>query len=496
MRVQGSVLIDDCSLTQSHNAARTGEHSGLAGKARCEKKLLPFGQGRAIALLILALVFAAQATTAQQAPSVLAPDERFKTDVLLVVAHPDDETAISGYLARIIFDQQRRVAVVFATRGDAGGNSAGYEQAAALGAIREIEARRALASFGVLSVWFLGAPDTAGQDVLRSLETWRHGAALEQLVRLVRLTRPEVILTWLPVCVAGENHGDHQAAGVIATEAFDLAGSPVAFPSQVSPPRDRTSINNLTEGLRPWQPKKIYFFSDASHFEFMDAKGPMYATTDVSPSKNVPYYRLSADEWTNHRTQGEVAAVAKRAIDSGDFKELTQPERFVLGKSLVKSSTTGDVFDGISAEPLAFVPVKGYKPESRSGLTLELGGPWSFYRGFWKAHDVDHLATLLTPEISVGVSQSLTVPLVIRNDSDQTVELKLITSHGDGWSERARFSSFTVPARSSYPLQSVLTPKAHVAKGWHEVTWTLETAGKTGSSITLRVFLVAGGLPQ
>ena len=35
------------------------------------------------------------------------------------------------------------------------------------------------------------------------------------------------------------------------------------FPEQISPARDRTGMANLTEGLLPWQPKKIYYFSDA-----------------------------------------------------------------------------------------------------------------------------------------------------------------------------------------------------------------------------------------
>src|ERR1700761_281819 len=190
------------------------------------------------------------------------PDDRFKTDILVVVAHPDDETEVTGYLARAIFDEHKRVAVIFGTRGDGGGDATGQEQAAALGAEREIEARRALNVLGVTNIWFLGGPDTPGQDVLRSLETWNHGASLDQTMRLVRLTRPEVILPWLPMYVAGENHGDHQAAGVIATEAFDLAGNPTVFPEQLSLPRDRRNIGNLTEGLRPWQPKKLYFFSD------------------------------------------------------------------------------------------------------------------------------------------------------------------------------------------------------------------------------------------
>ena len=45
----------------------------------------------------------------------------------------------------------------------------------------------------------------------------------EKLV--VRITRPEAILTWMPNYEVGENHEDHQAAGVLATEAFDLAAN-------------------------------------------------------------------------------------------------------------------------------------------------------------------------------------------------------------------------------------------------------------------------------
>jgi hypothetical protein len=33
----------------------------------------------------------------------------------------------------------------------------------------------------------------------------------------------------MPGFFVGENHGDHQAAGVLATEAFDSAGDPTVF---------------------------------------------------------------------------------------------------------------------------------------------------------------------------------------------------------------------------------------------------------------------------
>ena len=93
-----------------------------------------------------------------EAPRSPAPDERFKADILVVVAHPDDETMVSAYLAKAVYDEHKRVAVIYGTRGDGGGNAMGYEQAAALGAEREIEARRACAFLDIMNVWFLDGP--------------------------------------------------------------------------------------------------------------------------------------------------------------------------------------------------------------------------------------------------------------------------------------------------------------------------------------------------
>jgi LmbE family N-acetylglucosaminyl deacetylase len=163
-------------------------------------------------LLSVFLTMPLRNTVAQEPKALPMADERYKVDILLVVAHPDDEGAATPYLARAL-DEHKRVAVVFGTRGSSGANEAGGEQAAALGAIREIEARNALATLGITNVWFLGGKDTASQNVLQSLANWDHGISLEQLVRLVRLTRPEVILTFLPGTFIGEDHGDHHASG-------------------------------------------------------------------------------------------------------------------------------------------------------------------------------------------------------------------------------------------------------------------------------------------
>jgi LmbE family N-acetylglucosaminyl deacetylase len=311
-------------------------------------------------LSALILLFAARTVVPQSlAPALLPPDDRYTADLLLIVAHPDDDVVIGGYLARIALDERKRIAVVYCTNGDGGGNSVGSGAGAALGQMREIEARRALAAYGISNVWFLSGHDTPGQNVLRSLDSWNHGRALDEVVRLVRITRPDVILTWLPDAVVGENHDDHQASSVLAVEAFDAAGDPTIFPEQVSPPRDRTGMANLTEGLSPWQPKKLYFFTDA--FEdwgpywhdpaevppfrktIVDHTGPVYDTAAISPARHESYAQITAEQQAFYLTQeGDIGV---NALKSSRFDEFAYHAHLIFGKSLVGGSVTGDVFE-------------------------------------------------------------------------------------------------------------------------------------------------------
>ena len=379
------------------------------------------------------------------------PDERFKADLLVVVAHPDDETEIGAYLARAIFDEHKRVAVVFGTRGNSGGNEQGQEQAAALGLEREIEARTALAHFDVSHVWFLNGYDTPGQDVLDSLETWDHGDSLGRLVRIVRLTRPEVIATWLPHWVSGENHGDHQAAGVLATEAFDLAGDPTAFAEELAAPRNRHDVSNLTEGLRPWQAQKLYFFSDAENTDFLKGRGPAYGAKEESPSRHESYARLAAEECAYHLTQGDSGQMAADALKKNDLHNFETPVLFVLGKSLVRTSKTGDLFEGVSEQALEYHAHPAYQPERETKPAMELGGPWYFYRRFWQVHELDNLRDLVGPEILAQPGKLLTIPLVIENPTSTELPVTLTIALPEGW-EMVRHpeAEFTVAPHAEY----------------------------------------------
>ena len=101
---------------------------------------------------------------AQVAPPIPEPDPRYKVDILVIVGHPDDDIEVAAYLAKIIEQQHKRVGVVYATRGNSGGNAAGQEQANALADVREMEARHSLASYGVTLAWFFARrfPETRG----------------------------------------------------------------------------------------------------------------------------------------------------------------------------------------------------------------------------------------------------------------------------------------------------------------------------------------------
>jgi len=485
-----------------------GTQIRMVESARCLKQVWCKAMSK---LSFLFLVLALAAGQSSRAPILTGPDERYKADMLVVVAHPDDESGdIAGYLARAIYDQHRRVAVIFTSRGEDGDNEAGPEEGNSLGAEREIEGRRAVASFGVTNVWFLGTPNVSSQNVITALERWGHGSVLEQVVRLVRLTRPEVILTWLPAYVAGENHADHQASSVIANEAFDLAGDPTVFSEQLVPDR---SGGQSAEGLLPWQPKKIYYFSDASDYPdygerpplpspyrkpFLTGKGPTYSNTDVSPTQHVPYSRLAAQETAFHLTQE--GKVGVDALEKNDFKEFERPARLIFGKSLVGGTMTDDVFEGIVPGAVPSARIVARKREKLAAVSLELGGPWNFYGEFWKGHNIEHLAELLpVPEMAIEPGTNYVhVPLLIRNDTATIQEVTITAKLPEGWSDnKTRSSVYQVRPGEVYPVGDRLHLPEIWKPEWQEISWTALFGGQQSGAVILRVYAGANGaMPQ
>jgi len=439
---------------------------------------------------------------------VLGADERFKVDILVVVAHPDDEGAVTPYLARAIYDLHKRVAVVYGTHGDSGGNNYGREHAGGLGDIREMEARESCARMGIKNVWFLDGKDTASQNVLNSLANWHHGASLERLVELVRLTRPDVIITSLPGVFIGENHGDHQAAGVLATEAFDLAGNVVAFPSQIAGASEHREI--YLENLQVWQVKKIYYWADANEDKQFSGMGPAYSIKEVSPTQKKPYWRIALDAATTHLTQYPADiekiqkmsdAEAEKMMSDPDAAWWTEPETLIFGKSYYVSKATDDVFANLNGEPDRCLRVYVKTQHPASETIVRLAGPWGYYQSFREAHCLESLRVADPPEIAVMSGGQVYVPLTIVHANGKALKLQMKVEVPKGWKVTGGEGEFALPAEATSELRvEVETPKLNAselkANGAQEIVVHAQVDGAPAGDIKLRVKLRSHGLPQ
>jgi LmbE family N-acetylglucosaminyl deacetylase len=432
------------------------------------------------------------------------PDPRFKADILLVVAHPDDEGAATPYLARAM-DQGKRVAVAYGTRGSSGANEFGAEQAQAMGAVREIEARQACARLGITNVWFLGGKDTASQDVLESLANWNHGVVLENLVRITRLTRPEVILTFLPGTFIGEDHGDHQAAGVLATEAFDLSGDPSVFPAEVAAPLRR--LEPYLEGLEPWQAKKIYYFPDAEREDIFRDLGPAYAVRDISTSAKLPYWRMALDSFLLHKTQAQSYINRLSKMSEAEIAKLAETDgwgeaqHFVRGKSLVGGAVQGDIFEGIDQNAIRFTPPERTSAQAEPELGLLLAGPWSYYASFRRAHGLTHLPHPEPPEIALELGTVLVIPLRVHNSGSAEQEITLSADLPPAWVAQSGLGKILVAARQDSAARVAInlpppTDKSPAKAPPAEVTIRAEAAGRSIGVVKLRVELRKRALPE
>ena len=127
--------------------------------------------------------------------------------VLVVWAHPDDETYLVGGLSAALTDAGQRVVCVTATRGEAGGTDPD------LADIRTAELDTALAMLGVREHHWLDYPDGGCASVDEE-------AAAVRLRAIVDEMRPDTVITFGPDGYTG--HPDHQAV----SRWVDLAVTP------------------------------------------------------------------------------------------------------------------------------------------------------------------------------------------------------------------------------------------------------------------------------
>ena len=164
--------------------------------------------------------------------------------VLQVVAQPDEEPG--GVMALLSRRDGTRVASLTINRGEGGDNALGPQVFDALGLLRTEELLVSNRYYGVDDQYFTTAVDFGfTKRPEEAFERWGRDEALRDVVRIIRINRPYVLISRFQGTVR-DGHGGSSASSLLMRLAFDAAASSTAFPDQ------------LREGLRPWQPLKVY----------------------------------------------------------------------------------------------------------------------------------------------------------------------------------------------------------------------------------------------
>lgn len=138
--------------------------------------------------------------------------------LVVVAAHPDDETLGAGGFLRAAHAAGADVELVVATDGEAAYPGASAEERAALGRTRRDELREALTALGLgpVAVHWLGLPDSG----LAAAE-----AALVDALQPLLRTADAYLAPW-----SGDPHPDHAAAGRAAAAAAPVTAHGWAYP--------------------------------------------------------------------------------------------------------------------------------------------------------------------------------------------------------------------------------------------------------------------------
>jgi LmbE family N-acetylglucosaminyl deacetylase len=243
----------------------------------------------AAATLLLAGLLQAQieppstggAVAAEHASRMLGHTKR----VLVIGAHPDDED--TELITLLVRGEGAEAAYLSLNRGEGGQNLIGSELGEALGVLRTQELLSARTLDGGRQ-FFTRAYDFGYSKTLEDTwAQWPRDSILKDVVRVIRTFQPQVIVSVFTGTPA-DGHGQHQAAGWAAREAFAAAGDPARFPEL-----------QREEGLAPWRPLKFYRSA-----RFTPAPTMLVLQTGMlDPAVGQSYHQIAMASRSRHRSQ-------------------------------------------------------------------------------------------------------------------------------------------------------------------------------------------------
>ena len=393
---------------------------------------------------------------------------RVVTRILYVTAHPDDErSSVLTYLSRGLGDT---VALCSTTRGEGGQNAIGPELGPALKILRTDELYRATQDYGV-ELFFTRAPDFGfSKSAEETLNIWQ-GIAKEDLVRVIRTFRPNIIINQWGGVHSG--HGQHQATGIVTPQAVQAAEDPSAYPDQ------------FKEGLRPWHVDRILqFVFNGSENRQGEIQLPV---GEISPLWGESYSQLSLIGFANHRSQG-----ITRVLDSS-----------FLRRPVILTVAQGDPMKSEDLAQSLF-----YLAAGSGSLEVPLGtadgalvtARQAALRLDWP-NAVKYLATA-GKQVADAISQAQSDPATDKNvlwaldEERQRVDAALVAAaalHLDALADQgALVAGESFPVHLSWEKRSDVNveldqPSLDVPSGWKEVPQTPKPGSGAASEMSMTV---------
>jgi LmbE family N-acetylglucosaminyl deacetylase len=434
-------------------------------------------------LLGWAVVSLAPAVVGQSLPETVEAinKSRVTTRILFVTAHPDDEW--SSLLSYLSHGLNADVALLTITRGQGGQNAIGPEQGGQLGVIRTEELLAAGTHYGVRQFFtraqdtgFLKSPDQA-------MKVW-DGLALEDMVRVIRTYRPDVVINGWGGVHSG--HGHHQASGILTPQAVIAAADPKMFPEQVA------------EGLSPWKTRlELRLARDQS------ANAVELPVNEVSSLWGKSYVEIGMEGHAQHRSQGTpaffgnsffrrpiylVSENAKGETGKFDSRLLSQPLS-VLGEQFaslqnVMTPVLSSVDQNLAAAK------KSVQQEDRKAAANSLAEAGKSIRGLREqiakqssdeARAASWELSCINQNIDQALADDVAIPIETQADRHELVA-------GESFAvEISVAGAPVVPAKWSLDASSVLAPA-----GW---TVTPSGAKQSGDDAKFEITIPAGAQP-
>lgn len=265
--------------------------------------------------------------------------------VLVIGAHPDDEdTSLLVALSRGLGVE---TAYLSLSRGEGGQNLIGDELDEGLGILRSGELLAARSLDGGRQFFTRAFDFGYSKTVEEALRLWPRDEILADVTWVVRTFRPQVMISVFSG-TSRDGHGQHQMAGLMAREAFRVAGDPEAFPEQ------------LEAGAAPWAPTKLYY---RPRFYPQGMITEAFPIGEYDALLGRSHFQLAMESRSQHRSQ-----------DMGSPQPLgPRSANLVLLETAVEdtlSGAEGGIFAGVDTTLLSFATALegAAEEEVRSGI--------------------------------------------------------------------------------------------------------------------------------